>query len=196
MPPRGGLLGGGLSGGYAFLCRRERREKPHEMEEQKMIEIRFHGRGGQGAVVASRILAAAAFLEGKDVQAFPFFGVERRGAPVTAFTKIDEKPIRIKSEIDEPDYVIVMDTALLGAVDVTQGLKEGGLVLVNTEKSAEEIHKMLGVGRIAVVDATEIAIRNQLGTKVQPIVNTALVGAFARATGLVKLDSVVKAIAS
>jgi len=166
------------------------------MEEQKMIEIRFHGRGGQGAVVASRILAAAAFLEGKDVQAFPFFGVERRGAPVTAFTKIDEKPIRIKSEIDEPDYVIVMDTALLSAVDVTQGLKKGGLVLINTEKSAEEIHEILGAEKVAVVDATEIAIRNQLGTKVQPIVNTALVGAFARASGIVKLDSVVQAIGS
>ncbi len=166
------------------------------MEEQKMMEIRFHGRGGQGAVVASRILAAAAFLEGKDVQAFPFFGVERRGAPVTAFTKIDEKPIRIKSEIDEPDYVIVMDTALLSAVDVTQGLKKGGLVLINTEKSAEEIHEILGAEKVAVVDATEIAIRNQLGTKVQPIVNTALVGAFARASGIVKLDSVVQAIGS
>ncbi|MCD6110536.1 MAG: 2-oxoacid:acceptor oxidoreductase family protein [Thermoplasmata archaeon] len=161
-----------------------------------MMEIRFHGRGGQGAVVASRILAAAAFLEGKDVQAFPFFGVERRGAPVTAFTKIDEKPIRIKSEIDEPDYVIVMDTALLSAVDVTQGLKKGGLVLINTEKSAEEIHEILGAEKVAVVDATEIAIRNQLGTKVQPIVNTALVGAFARASGIVKLDSVVQAIGS
>ncbi|MCD6383831.1 MAG: pyruvate ferredoxin oxidoreductase subunit gamma [Thermoplasmata archaeon] len=159
-----------------------------------MIEIRFHGRGGQGAVVASRILAEAAFLEGKDVQAFPFFGVERRGAPVTAFTKIDEKPIRIKSEIYEPDYVIVLDAALLSAVDVTQGLKEGGMVLVNTERSPEEIHEVLKAKRIAVVNATEIAIRNQLGSKVQPIVNTAMVGAFAKVSGLVTLDSVVEAV--
>ena len=100
-----------------------------------MIEIRFHGRGGQGAQIASRILAEACFEEGYDVQAFPYFGVERRGAPVTAFTRMDDRPIRVKSQIYKPDFVIVMDPSLLQAVDVTSGLKEGGLVMVNTTKS-------------------------------------------------------------
>ncbi|MCK5562096.1 MAG: 2-oxoacid:acceptor oxidoreductase family protein, partial [Thermoplasmata archaeon] len=106
-----------------------------------MIEIRFHGRGGQGAVVASNILAEAAFREGKDVQAFPYFGVERRGAPVTAFTKIDEKPIRVRSQIYEPDHVIVLDQSLLRSIDVAQGIKPGGLILVNIDKTPGEIRK-------------------------------------------------------
>ena len=104
-----------------------------------MIEIRFHGRGGQGAVTAANLLAMAAFREGKDVQAFPYFGVERRGAPVTAFTKIDDRPVRIKSQIYEPDHVIVMDSSLLKAVDVDQGLKNGGVILVNTDKKPQDI---------------------------------------------------------
>ena len=89
-----------------------------------MIEIRFHGRGGQGAQIACKILATAAFHEGKDVQAFPYFGVERRGAPVTAFTKIDDRAIRVKSMIYEPDYVIVLDESLLKVVDVTEILAQ------------------------------------------------------------------------
>lgn len=157
-----------------------------------MIEIRFHGRGGQGAVVASNLLAMAAFREGKDVQAFPYFGVERRGAPVTAFTKIDDKPVRIKSQIYEPDHVIVMDSSLLKAVDVTQGLKNGGLVLINTDKKPQDVK---GVeGKIATVDATSIAVKHGLGSKEAPIVNTAILGAFAKATGIVKIDSLVESI--
>ncbi len=159
-----------------------------------MIEIRFHGRGGQGAVVASQVLAAAAFGEGKDVQAFPYFGVERRGAPVTAFTKIDENRIRNKAMIYEPDYVVVLEPSLLSAVNVTEGLKENGAILVNTEEDPDTISEMLGVKRVATVPATKIAIENRLGSKAQPIVNTALVGAFARMSGLVSIDSVNKAI--
>jgi 2-oxoacid:acceptor oxidoreductase gamma subunit (pyruvate/2-ketoisovalerate family) len=157
-----------------------------------MIEIRFHGRGGQGAVVASNLLAMAAFREGKDVQAFPYFGVERRGAPVTAFTKIDEKPVRVKSQIYEPDHVIVMDSSLLKAVDVTQGLKNGGVVLINTDKKPESINGVKG--KIATVDATTIAVKHGLGSKEAPIVNTAILGAFAKATGIVKIDSLVESI--
>ncbi|UCE37875.1 MAG: pyruvate ferredoxin oxidoreductase subunit gamma [Thermoplasmata archaeon] len=157
-----------------------------------MIEIRFHGRGGQGAVVASNLLAMAAFREGKDVQAFPYFGVERRGAPVTAFTKLDDKPVRIKSQIYEPDHVIVMDASLLKAVDVTQGLKAGGLVLINTDKKPQEVHGIKG--KIATVDATAIAVKHGLGSREAPIVNTAILGAFAKATGIVKIESLVESI--
>ena len=159
-----------------------------------MIEVRFHGRGGQGAVVASQILAEAAFSEGMDCQAFPYFGVERRGAPVTAFTKLDKQHIRDKSMVYEPDYVVVLEASLLTAVNVTEGLKKDGLVLVNTEEDPDKIAKDLGVKRVACVNATNIAIRNRLGTSVQPIVNTAIVGAFAKATGVVTIDSVEKAI--
>ena len=100
-----------------------------------MIEIRFHGRGGQGAVIASNILAEAAFKEGKYVQAFPFFGIERRGAPILSFTRIDEKAIRIKNQIYNPDCIVVLDPTLIDAVDVTSGLKENGLILLNTDKN-------------------------------------------------------------
>jgi len=158
-----------------------------------MIEIRFHGRGGQGAQVACKLLADAAFREGKDVQSFPYFGVERRGAPVTAFTKIDSKPIRVKSQIYEPDYVIVLDASLLAAVDVTAGLKPDGIVLVNTVKPPEEVAESVA-GKICTVDATGIAIANKLGSKAQPIVNTSILGAFAKASGIVKIESVITAI--
>jgi 2-oxoisovalerate ferredoxin oxidoreductase gamma subunit len=159
-----------------------------------MIQIRFHGRGGQGAVVASQVLADAAFREGKDVQAFPYFGVERRGAPVTAFTKIDDKHIRDKSMIYTPDFVVVLEASLLQAVNVTEGLKEEGLVLVNTEEDPNIIARDLGIKNVACVNATSIALDNKLGSKVQPIVNTAIVGAFAKATGLVSIESVEAAI--
>ncbi len=157
-----------------------------------MIEVRFHGRGGQGAVTAANILASSAFKEGKYVQAFPFFGVERRGAPVTAFTRIDERPIRIKTQVYEPDIVVVLDPSLLDTVDVTAGLKEEGTVIINTEKSKDEILEKLKKkpSKIALVDATTIAL-NVLGL---PITNTAILGAVAKATGLVKLESVQSAI--
>lgn len=157
-----------------------------------MIEIRFHGRGGQGAVTAANILAIAAFKEGKDVQAFPYFGVERRGAPVTAFTKIDDRPVRIKSQIYEPDYVVVLDSSLLKAVNVTQGLKNEGIVIINAEKRPEDIKGVKG--KIATVDATAIAVKHGLGSKEAPIVNTAILGAFAKVSGVVKLKSIVESI--
>jgi 2-oxoacid:acceptor oxidoreductase gamma subunit (pyruvate/2-ketoisovalerate family) len=160
-----------------------------------MIEIRFHGRGGQGAVVASTILAEAAFNEGKDVCSFPFFGVERRGAPVTAFTRIDTKVIRVKSGIYAPDHVIVLDPSLLKAVDVLAGLKKGGTILVNTHSRAADL-KIDGNFRVAAIDATNIAIKHKLGSKAAPIVNSAILGGFAKQTGIVKLDTLVRAIKS
>ena len=158
-----------------------------------MIEIRFHGRGGQGSVVASNILAAAAFLEEKWVQSFPFFGVERRGAPVTAYTKIDDTPIWDRSEITEPDYVIVMDSSLVAVVDITQGLKESGMILLNSDKAPDEIE--LGDDyKKATVDATEIAVAHGLGSKSAPIVNSAILGAFSKASGEVGIESLEKSI--
>ncbi len=159
-----------------------------------MIEIRFHGRGGQGAVVASKILADAAAREDKDVQAFPFFGVERRGAPVTAFTKIDTKPIRNKAQIYEPDFVVVLDVSLLDLVDVAKGLKDGGWILFNTHKKPEEFRERFGKAKIATVNATEIAVRNGLGSKTSPIVNTSILGALVRISGAVSLDTLVKSV--
>lgn len=157
-----------------------------------MLEVRFHGRGGQGAVIASEILATAAFYEGKHVSSFPYFGVERRGAPVTAFTRIDSKPIRIKTQIYNPDHVVVLDHSLLKLVNVTNGLKEGGLVLINTIKDPED----LGINAriIATVNASEIALNHSLGSHSAPIVNTAILGAYAKVSRTVKLDSIKKAI--
>jgi len=151
-----------------------------------MIEVRFHGRGGQGAVTAARLLAEAAFFEGKHCQAFSFFGAERRGAPVVAFTRIDSRPIRIRTEVYEPNHVVVLDPTLLEAVNVAAGLKRGGIIVVNAKKVPEE----LKAGKVAAVDATAIALEF-LGA---PITNTAMLGAFAKATKLVSLNSVVKAI--
>ncbi len=160
-----------------------------------MIEIRFHGRGGQGAVTASEFLAKAAFNEGNDVQAFPMYGVERRGAPVTAFTRIDSKAVRNKAQIHEPDVVIVMDMALLDAVDVTAGLKTEGKVILNTGKSPEEMKKTLGVDNpVYTVDASSIAVQHRLGSKVAPIVNTAILGAVVKATGMVKIKSLIDVV--
>jgi len=157
-----------------------------------MKEIRFHGRGGQGAVIASNILAEAAFAEGKDVQAFPYFGVERRGAPVTAFVRLDVRPIRIKYNIYNPNYVIVLDESLLKAVDVTAGLQEPGIVVVNSTRAPEAME--MQHLKVAAVDATSIALDHGLGSKVAPIVNTIMLGAFVTATGEVKLESVLAAI--
>jgi 2-oxoacid:acceptor oxidoreductase gamma subunit (pyruvate/2-ketoisovalerate family) len=158
----------------------------------KLYEVRFHGRGGQGAVTAANILAAAAFMEGKDVQAFPMFGVERRGAPVAAFLRMDEQPIEIKTQIYKPDAVIVLDPTLMDAVDVTAGLKENGVIVVNSSKDPKEFG-FKGF-RAFSVDATKIAVDNKLGTVTNPIVNTAILGAYSRAVGNVKIETVVKAI--
>ena len=151
-----------------------------------MIEVRFHGRGGQGAVTAAEILAKAAFEDGKYCQAFPFFGVERRGAPVMAFTRIDNKPIRRRYQVYNPDYVVVLDDGLLEVVDVFSGLKEGGKLIINTNNGVETTN---GV-EINKVDATGIAL-DILGV---PIVNTILIGAFAGVTGEVSIESLIKII--
>ncbi len=160
-----------------------------------MRELRIHGRGGQGAVIASKLLAAALFHEGRWVQSCPAFGVERRGAPVTAFLRIADAPIRLRCEITEPDDLIVLDPTLLHAVDVTAGLKRNGTILINSEEAPEGYPDLLQRFRVATVPAGEIAVRHKLGSRTQPIVNTAILGAFAAISGLVSLDSVCAAIA-
>lgn len=159
-----------------------------------MIEIRIHGRGGQGAVIASEVLASAFFKEGKFVQAFPAFGVERRGAPVTAFTRVDEQPIRVRHFIYEPDHIIILDPTLIESTQVDGGLKENGWIVINTDKPPKSFGRFSRF-RVATVDANRIAIENRLGSPTAPIVNTAILGAFARITGMVTVDSVVEAMA-
>lgn len=158
-----------------------------------MIEIRFHGRGGQGAVIASEILATALFLEGKYVQTFPQFGVERRGAPVQAFLRIDDKPINLRCKVYTPDHIIVLDSILIESVNVTDGLKKGGWIVINTSKSPKEFQNFSDF-KVATVDASGIAIKYRLGPKTAPIVNTAILGAFVKAVGIVSLDSILKAM--
>lgn len=158
-----------------------------------MIEVRFHGRGGQGAVVASELLARAAVMNRLHASAFPFFGVERRGAPVTAFCRIDLKPIRTHSEIYFPDYVVVLDPSLVGMTDVLHGLKPDGVVLVNTPLEACELGGVKWQ-RVATVDATSIALRLGLGSESAPIVNTAIIGAFSRICPQVPLDYILESI--
>jgi 2-oxoacid:acceptor oxidoreductase gamma subunit (pyruvate/2-ketoisovalerate family) len=155
-------------------------------------EIRIHGRGGQGSVTAAELLAHAAFIEGKWVQAFPFFGAERRGAPVKAFARISDRPILVHSQIYNPDYVIVLDHAIYKFVDVTEGLKKDGTIIINSTRKPDEIE--LKNGRIAVVDATGIALELNLLVAGLPVVNTSIIGAYAKATGEVKLPSVLRAI--
>ncbi|MBN1644327.1 MAG: pyruvate ferredoxin oxidoreductase subunit gamma [Dehalococcoidales bacterium] len=151
------------------------------------MEIRWHGRGGQGAVTSAELLAQAAISEGKYAQAFPSFGPERRGAPVVAFDRIDgQSAIRVRAEIREPDVVLVLDPTLLRVVKVTSGLKDKGILVINTSKSFAEIEKDFGSDwKLALVDATKIA-REILGL---PIVNTTMLGALLKATGVVKLES-------
>ena len=156
-------------------------------EKNQLIEIRWHGRGGQGAVTSAELLAKAAISEDKFAQAFPSFGPERRGAPVQAYVRIDPtKSVRIRSGITEPDVVVVLDPGLMGIVNVQSGLKAGGIVIVNTPKTPDEVRKEYSIkGKLATVDATKIA-KELLGV---PITNTTMVGAVLKATEVVKMHS-------
>ncbi len=154
-----------------------------------MYEVRFHGRGGQGARMAAEALADAAFLEGNYAVAFPFFGAERRGAPVVAFTRVDKQKIRIRTQIYEPDYVVVLDDKLVDLINITEGLKKGGMAIINSAKKPEDIDLGKKIST-ATIDATGIAL-DVLGV---PITNSAILGAFAKATGLLDIDSIKKGI--
>jgi 2-oxoacid:acceptor oxidoreductase gamma subunit (pyruvate/2-ketoisovalerate family) len=158
-----------------------------------MIEIRFHGRGGQGTVVASKILADAIAKEGNWVQAYPEFGVERRGSPVVAFIRIDDKQIYDKSRIYAPDHVVVVDPTLVEAVDITVGLKPGGTIVINSDRKPEDF-PFHGKFKVRTIDATAIAVRHKLGSLAAPIVNTAIAGAVVKVFGLTKLESLTQAV--
>ncbi len=150
-----------------------------------MIEIRFHGRGGQGAVTAAALLAKAAGNDDKFSQGFPAFGVERRGAPVRAFTRISDRKITIRSQVYIPDYIIVMDSSLLGLPEITHGLREDSIAVINGKRGEGSLKQ-----KSYYYDATNAAL-SMLG---KDIVNTAILGVFAKATGLVSLKSLLKAI--
>jgi pyruvate ferredoxin oxidoreductase gamma subunit len=149
---------------------------------QKMTEIRWHGRGGQGVVTAGKLLAETAMEAGQYFQAFPDYGPERMGAPIRAFTRLSDQKIRIHSQIDSPDVVVVLDPTIVNTVDVTQGLKEDGVLIINSPKSPAEMRQQLGLKgrRLFTVNASHIAIE-ELGRE---ITNTPILGAFAKATGL------------
>ena len=152
-----------------------------------MIEIRFHGRGGQGAVIASKILAVALFKEGKYPQSFAAFGAERREAPVMAFTRFDRKPITRRSQVYEPHHVVVLDEPILEVVDVTSGLKPGGWTLINTPKPSSAFPNFSAF-RVATVDANRIAQENGLGSTTAPVVNTVILGAYAKVIRQIPLE--------
>lgn len=160
-----------------------------------MLQVRFHGRGGQGVVTAAEMLSIAAFEQGRHAMAFPSFGSERTGAPVVAFCRIDDREIRLREPILAPDVLIIQDPTLLHQVDVFQGLQPEGYVLINSTRSFDE----LGVGdivrrfrheRLTHVPATEIAMKH-LG---RPVANAVLLGGFAALSGLITLDAVAHAI--
>lgn len=160
-----------------------------------MFQIRIHGRGGQGVVTAAEMLSIAAFEEGRHAQAFPSFGSERTGAPVVAFCRIADHEIRLREPIMEPDALVIQDPTLLHQVDVFAGLKKGGYILINTNKSFAELGladyvRDWPADRLLTVSATDIA-RKHVG---RPVPNVPLLGGFAAASGLIQLESVIKAI--
>jgi 2-oxoacid:acceptor oxidoreductase gamma subunit (pyruvate/2-ketoisovalerate family) len=160
---------------------------------KKLLEFRWHGRGGQGAWTASELLARAALSEGKYIQSFPEFGPERMGAPVTAFTRISTEPIRIHCGIYDPDVVVVLDSTLLGTVPVVAGInREDDIIIINSRETPAKIREDLRVekGKVWTIPATEIAIKT-LGS---PITNTAMLGAVAKATNIVTMDSIEKTV--
>lgn len=155
-----------------------------------LIEVRWHGRGGQGAVTASKILAESALAEGKFIQAFPEYGPERMGAPIRSFTRISSVPISIHCQVTNPQVVVVLDPTLLGVVDIAEGVPDDGVILVNTTLNPEDVRKKLKLNgkKIFTVDARSIAIE-KIG---RDIPNTPMIGALVKATGLISLEGLIK----
>lgn len=157
---------------------------------EKLVEIVFHGRGGQGAVTAANLLVAAALKDGnKGVQAFPFFGAERRGAPVRAFARISEDDIHLRSEIYNPDIVIVLDESIMDIVDVLKGLKKDGKILINTTKKPNDFDFSKKFS-VSTVDATGVALKHEILVGGIPIVNTPILGAVPKILDRVTLKSI------
>jgi pyruvate ferredoxin oxidoreductase gamma subunit len=155
----------------------------------EVTEIRWHGRGGQGVVTAGKMLAQVALDSGQYFQAFPDYGPERAGAPIRAFTRLSSGPIHKHCQIQKPDIVLVLDPTLLDSIDVAEGLKEDGILLVNTELSPEEVRRKVGfdTGQVFTVDASRIALE----TMGREITNTPMLGAFVKATGMLSVDDLV-----
>lgn len=159
------------------------------------IDGRIVGRGGQGIVMAARMFAEAAYIHGfKGVQAFPFFGAERRGAPVNAYLRISDREILRMGPVDEPDMVVVLDEHVMTVVDALAGLKDHGLVIINTAKPPEKIKINRPDAVLGVVDATSIAFKHGILSSGMPVSNTAILGGMARASGLVSIHAVESAI--
>ncbi len=168
--------------------------KIHFRKGGDMHEVIWHGRGGQGVVIAAQILAEAAYIQGfKGVTSAPTFGPERRGAPLTASTRISSEPIRMVSQIEHADISVVLDSSLLSAVNILATLKEGGLIIVNTPLKPDELNFDVKIN-IATVDAGTIALKHHLIREGKPIVNTTMLGAFGRASNLVSLDAMEKGL--
>ena len=164
------------------------------MSDESLVEICLHGRGGQGAVTAANLLVAAALNDGnRGVQAFPFFGAERRGAPVRAFARISENEINLRSEIYFPDIVIVLDESIMDVVDVIKGLKKNGIILINTTKKPKDFAFSKNF-RIATVDATGVALKHEILVGGIPVVNTPILGAVPKILDRVTLTSIQKVI--
>ena len=160
------------------------------MSSKSLVEIVFHGRGGQGGVTAANLLVAAALKDGnKGVQAFPFFGAERRGAPIRAFARISEEEIHLRSEIYTPDIVIILDESIMDIVDVLKGLKKDGKVLINTRTKPKDFDFSKKYS-VATVDATGIAIKNKILVGGIPVVNTPILGAVPKILDKVSLKSI------
>jgi len=153
-----------------------------------MTEIRWHARGGQGAKTAATLVAAVALEEGKYSQGFPDYGPEREGAPIRGYTRISDKPVRVHSAIYTPDIVVVLDESLIGSVDVAEGLKKGGILLINSAKDPAAVRKELNLKdvRVFTVDATQISI-DEIG---RPIPNTPMMGALMKVVPILKLETI------
>lgn len=156
---------------------------------ERLIEIRWHGRGGQGVVTAGKLLTDLALDANYYFQAFPDYGPERTGAPIRAFTRLSPEPIHLHSQIEEPDVVVVLDPTLLGTVDVCEGLKPDGMLIVNTAESPAEVRRKLNLktAHVATVDATRIA----LDTLGKAITNTPMLGALVKVTGIIEEDKLI-----
>jgi pyruvate ferredoxin oxidoreductase gamma subunit len=158
----------------------------------QLTEVRFHGRGGQGAKTAGYILAVAAAEEGWNINAFPEYGAERRGAPMKSYVRISDEPIRLRSGVTSPDIVVVLDDTLLATQNVTEGMEDTDILVVNTDQTPDEIRKQLENPNVKlyVVNATQVA----MDTIGRPIPNTPMLGAMAKAAGVVDLESLKKAV--
>jgi len=161
---------------------------------ENLIEVRWHGRGGQGAVTASKLLASAAVEEGYYIQAFPEYGAERMGAPVQSFNRISKDPIEVHCQVKEPQIVLVLDPTLIDSIDISEGVKEDGVIIVNTPENPDKVRENLKLGnkkvKVYTVDATKISI----DTIKRAMPNTPMIGALVKVTGFLKLQSLLNAI--